>query len=120
MDIVKTRFTEGVWEGLLSGSAEAPRLALRHAGRDLPPPKVVKAAEGDDAWAVFVDLPASVMGDGVQTVTIVDEASGETLDAIHVLAGEALDDDLRAEVQLLREELDMLKRAFRRHCVETA
>jgi hypothetical protein len=26
---------------------------------------------------------------------------------------------LRAEVDLLRAELDMLKRAFRRHCVET-
>jgi hypothetical protein len=32
----------------------------------------------------------------------------------------AMEDDLRAEVDLLRAELDMLKRAFRRHCVETA
>jgi hypothetical protein len=31
-----------------------------------------------------------------------------------------MEDDLRAEVDLLRAELDMLKRAFRRHCLETA
>jgi len=31
----------------------------------------------------------------------------------------AMEDDLRAEVDLLRAELDMLKRAFRRHCLET-
>jgi outer membrane protein assembly factor BamA len=37
-----------------------------------------------------------------------------------LIAGEALGDDIRVEVELLRDELDMLKRAFRRHCVETA
>jgi hypothetical protein len=30
-----------------------------------------------------------------------------------------LDEDIRAEVDLLRAELDLLKRAFRRHCSET-
>ena len=35
------------------------------------------------------------------------------------LAGEALAHDIRAEIDLLRAELDMLKRAFRRHCLET-
>ncbi len=29
-------------------------------------------------------------------------------------------DEPTAEVDLLRSELDMLKRAFRRHCLETA
>ena len=36
-----------------------------------------------------------------------------------LMAGDAVADDLRAEVELLRAELDMLKRAFRRHCLET-
>jgi hypothetical protein len=31
-----------------------------------------------------------------------------------------LEEDIRAEVSLLRAELDLLKRAFRRHCAETA
>ena len=37
-----------------------------------------------------------------------------------MITGVAMEDDLRAEVDLLRAELDMLKRAFRRHCLETA
>ena len=43
----------------------------------------------------------------------------EVLGSFTLIAGEALGDDLRAEVSLLRAELDMLKRAFRRHCLET-
>ena len=36
-----------------------------------------------------------------------------------LVAGDALAYDLRTEIALLREELDLLKRAFRRHCLET-
>jgi hypothetical protein len=41
------------------------------------------------------------------------------LEKFTLIAGDVLGDDIRAEVDLLRAELDMLKRAFRRHCVET-
>ena len=34
-------------------------------------------------------------------------------------AGVAMEDDLRAEVDLQRTKLDLLKRAFRRHCLGT-
>ena len=36
-----------------------------------------------------------------------------------IVTGVAMEDDVRAEIDLLRAELDMLKRAFRRHCLET-
>ena len=41
------------------------------------------------------------------------------LDSFALMSGDALSYDIRAEMTLLREELDMLKRAFRRHCLET-
>jgi hypothetical protein len=44
----------------------------------------------------------------------------ETLAHFTIITGVAMEDDMRAEVDLLRQELDMLKRAFRRHCLETA
>jgi hypothetical protein len=56
----------------------------------------------------------------VQVFLINDAATGETLDSFTIITGEPLEDDIRAEVELLRAELDMLKRAFRRHCVETS
>jgi len=48
-----------------------------------------------------------------------DGKTGGKLGSFTVIAGEALGDDIRAEMDLLRAELDMLKRAFRRHCLET-
>ncbi len=47
-----------------------------------------------------------------------DTQTDETLDSFAIVAGEPLDDALHAEVILLRAELDMRKRAFRRHCLE--
>ena len=43
----------------------------------------------------------------------------DVLDRITLMAGSALDEDVRGEIALLRDELEMLKRAFRRHCAET-
>ena len=45
---------------------------------------------------------------------------GTVLDRITLMAGAALDEDIRAEIALLRDELELLKSAFRRHCAETA
>ena len=50
---------------------------------------------------------------------IIDADANVKLGDFTLIAGEPLADDLRAEVELLRAELDMLKRAFRRHCLET-
>ena len=64
-------------------------------------------------------IPAEVIADGVQTFLISDTTTGERIGDFALMSGDALSYDIRAEVTLLREELDMLKRAFRRHCLET-
>ena len=64
--------------------------------------------------------PRALISDGLQSFVISNPDTGETLESFAILAGDALADDIRAEIGLLRAELDMLKRAFRRHCAETA
>jgi hypothetical protein len=59
-----------------------------------------------------------ILNDGVQTFVI--QNAGQTLGSFSIVSGRPLDHDLRSEIDLLRAELDLLKRAFRRHCVETA
>lgn len=117
--LTKTRLQAGIWEGVLAGEAAGspPPLLARHLDRPLDGLTVVP---GDGVWIVRLPIPAEVIADGVQTVVIVDATTGETLESVALIAGDALADDIRAEVDLLRAELDMLKRAFRRHCVETA
>lgn len=120
--LVKTRLFEGVWEGVLTmdgtGRSSQPAIRVTHQGR---PIDGVEVTENRDQgfWILRVPVPAALISDGVQTFLITEEATGETLDSFAILAGEALGDDIRAEMELLRAELDMLKRAFRRHCLET-
>lgn len=108
------RLSRGVWEGVLEGEGP-PRLVATHDGREVP--GVTVAAEGG-AWVVRVPVPPEAVGDGVHTVVVRDEGTGETLASFALVAGEALAPDLRAEIDLLRAELDLLKSAFRRHCRE--
>lgn len=114
--LVSARLAGGTWEGVLRGGGEAPRVAASHEGRDVP--GVTVAAEGG-AWVVRVPVPPEAVADGVHTVVVRDAATGEAIASFALVAGEALAGDLRAEIGLLRAELDLLKRAFRRHCVET-
>ena len=119
--VTKTVLSAGVWHGQAvrsDGGDLPPKLEAWHreapiGGLEVAPSKV------DGTWDVRLTLPPEIVSDGVQTVLIRDEETGETAETVTLLAGEALAEDLRAEVDLLRAELDMLKRAFRRHCVET-
>ena len=115
--LTKTRIRAGYWEGVLTGvtgvhDIEVMLLGSAIAGVTLTPLP-------DAAWAVRVPVPPDVLSDGVQTF-LIGLKGGETLAHFTIITGVAMEDDLRAEVDLLRAELDMLKRAFRRHCVETA
>ena len=117
--LTKLRFSGGVWTGRLTGaSGDAPVLDLLHEAERLAEPRVTPDGEG--AWLVEVDIPADRLSEGVQTFVIATALDQATLATIPFVCGAPLADDIRAEVNLLRDELDMLKRAFRRHCVETA
>lgn len=109
----------GRWTGVLSGAAPeltAPVIDLKLRGAIVGQAEVTETRPG--AWAVSVALPGDALSDGVQTFMLVDRDTDMALASFAVSLGEALDQDLRAEMDLLREELDLLKRAFRRHCTE--
>lgn len=120
--VTKTRIHAGIWEGLIV-AAEAdgtePNIAVTHLEKPLTGFAVSKNTV-PGRWALRIAIPPELLSDGVQVFVISDKASGEKLDSFTIVTGEPLEDDIRAEVELLRAELDMLKRAFRRHCLETA
>ncbi|MBA84388.1 hypothetical protein ACSSNL_06080 [Thalassobius sp. S69A] len=121
LKLTKTRLFEGVWEGFLTSSSMdnlQPQLEVTHLNEPVLGLEITEDRENGH-WVVRVPVPLETLSDGIQTFLIRDKRDGDVLESFSVLAGEALGDDLRAEVSLLREELDMLKRAFRRHCVET-
>ncbi|MEO3414364.1 hypothetical protein AAFO92_06905 [Roseovarius sp. CAU 1744] len=121
LTLTKTRLFEGVWEGVLTYEGEGnyqPEIEVTHLQKPVAGVEVSEKPEGN-LWVVRVPIPAEIIADGVQTFVICDKRDGEMLDSFALMSGDALSYDIRAEVTLLREELDMLKRAFRRHCLET-
>jgi hypothetical protein len=119
--LTKTRFQEGLWQGLLraeGGAVVPPDIMVTLRDKAVSGVTVTETQE-PGRWAVEVPVPMEAVGDGVQTFLIRDVNTDTVLDSFTLIAGEALADDIRAEVELLRAELDMLKRAFRRHCLET-
>ena len=99
-------------------NAPAPQIEVRVHDERVDGVTVTEM-ETPGQWAVTVPVPPEVLSDGVQVFLIRDRASDSLLNSFVVLAGEEVSDTVQAEILLLRAELDMLKRAFRRHCVET-
>jgi hypothetical protein len=125
-NLTKTQFREGIWEGVLTagaGQMDAPEIAVTLHDKPVHGVMVtelpLKEGARELGWLVQVPVPLEAVGDGVQTFLIVDAKVDVVLSSFTMIVGEVMGDDLRAEVDLLREELDMLKRAFRRHCLET-
>jgi hypothetical protein len=102
---------------VLTVVGEAPPIQALHQGRALEGVEVKPLPGKTGRHGVRVPIPAQLLTEGVQTVLL---QTGDTVLAqFSLIAGTPLDDDLRAEIGLLRAELDLLKRAFRRHCTET-
>jgi hypothetical protein len=118
MALEQTRIAGGVWEGILSAArGDAPVVEALHAGREVEGVEVLPIPGRTGRFAVRVPIPAWALNEGVQTFLL---RSGEvTLAQFTLVAGQPLDADLRAELSLLRAELDLLKRAFQRHCRES-
>lgn len=117
--LVKTRLKAGRYEGLLNAASLAPVVEAVHHDRVIGLPEITPMEGHPGHFLLGFDIPPEVLCDGVQTIQLRSSEDGEVLDRITILTGEPLEDDIRAEVEFLREELDLLKRSFRRHCVET-
>ena len=118
--LTKTRIRAGVWEGILTGVVGEPKLEALHLERSVPGLTVQPADGQSGAWALRLPIPVELLSEGVQTFLIREVGAADVLGHFTMITGVAMEDDVRAEIDLLRAELDMLKRAFRRHCLETA
>lgn len=117
--LTKTRLQDGVWEGVLKREDTDAMPSLRVTYLEQTLSDVQSEKISDYELALRIEIPAAVINDGIQTILVINDQTGDTLGTIPLIAGDALSADLTAEIGLLRAELDMLKRAFRRHCVET-
>lgn len=113
-----TSLRAGVWEGVLTAGQGMPQLEISHLGQPVAGLRVTPDAEQAGQFIARLAIPAELLNDGVQSFVVSDGVTGEVLDRFSIVMGHPLDHDLRVEIDLIRAELDMLKRAFRRHCSE--
>ena len=98
--------------------ADAPDLALQYLGEDLPDAHLVHLS--DDKWRLEVPILSNLLSDGVHTLLLVGDQGTDLLHSHVIASGTALSQDMRAELALMRAELDLLKRAFRRKLPKTS
>ncbi|MDA5092641.1 hypothetical protein O2N63_00870 [Aliiroseovarius sp. KMU-50] len=121
MTLTKARIHAGVWEGVLDvGSMlDLPDLEVSHLAKPIGGMTIEEDPDHRGNYLVRVPIPVEVLNDGVQTFVISDTETGDRLAHFSIVTGQPVGDDIVAEMDLLRAELDMLKRAFRKHCLET-
>ena len=117
LTIGQSRILGGKWEAVVTGASTPPNIAVRILGEELPN---VNVREADGGYRVSCAIPSDYISDGIQTFLVIDAETDETIGDFVLVCGDVMEEDIRAEVAQLRAELDLLKRAFRRHCVETA
>jgi len=121
LTVTKTRMRNGVWEGIVTGNGDKgarPDIRVSHLDASVAGVTLTEELEKGH-WILRIPIPTEAITDGVQTFVVYDSGDQSKLADFTLIAGEAVADDMRAELELLRAELDMLKRAFRRHCLET-
>lgn len=111
----------GIWQGIWHDDRAPKRVSLVHLGERVGGAELVPLRAA--SWRVSARLPADLLTEGVTTMMLVaDSGSGEApiaadaerLAALPIIAGTVLDEDLRAEITLMRAEMDLLKREIRR------
>ena len=110
--VTASALERGVWTLRLEGGVRPPKIEVSHAHRAVPD---IRTETDGDALIVTAELPREVLSDGLQSIHVVDSANGTTLASLHVAAGRTVSRDMAAELSLLRDELELLKKAFRRH-----
>ena len=122
LEITQIKFSQGVWQGLISGAAPGTdHLPKFDVTLHEEPVDTVQVIRRQDTYELHlqITIPPSAVGSGVHSFVITEHQSLDVLARFTLIGGDLAEQDLRAVIDLLRADLELLKRAFRRHCVET-
>lgn len=119
LKLERTGLKAGRYSARLTVQGQVPVLEFVHQEKVVATAQTSPIDGAADMYDVTAEMPVQVLGDGVQVLALRSAVDGTVLDRLTFLMGDALEGDFRAELALLREEVELLKSAFRRHCVET-
>lgn len=116
--LIRLRISQGRYQALVEDLPDGAVIEGWQGARRLGQLSVEPAA-GQRGHVATLDLPASVIGQEVAIIEIRLSQGQVVLDRFAICTSEQSESEMRAEIALLRAEIDLLKSAFRRHCHET-
>lgn len=111
----------GIWQGTLRRETPPDRLLLVHMGNRVGEARAT--AQEDGSWRIAAAIPAEKLSEGVQTFILIEDQGRDNeppqpgapqLASLSLVAGAVLEQDLLAELNLMRSELDLVKKELRR------
>ncbi|MTH66266.1 hypothetical protein [Paracoccus shanxieyensis] len=111
----------GIWQGILRRDTPPGRVLLVHMGSRVADARAT--AQDDGSYRIAAAIPSDKLSDGVQTFILLEDGGQDNaqpqpgalhLASLSIVAGEPLDEDMRAEMDLIRSELDLVKKELRR------
>jgi hypothetical protein len=116
MKLTHTSVKDGIWTAILSDVRGEGEPALDVRLNDTRLSEVTLRALGDVSgnWEVQVSLPAGAMSESGGLISVADPATSSVIGMLQVTTGAPADEDLRAEVTRLRQEMELVKDVLRR------
>lgn len=112
--MVRSRLRDGIWEAEFKDAGMELTVSLNGAPLD---DVVVKRVDAR-VVSVSVPIPADRLSEGVHSFNVCGP-DDLRIGGFTIAAGDVVANDLLSELELVKAELDLLKKAFRRHLRET-
>lgn len=112
ISVLQSQIADGVWSVVLGEQSARPDVSCTYLGQIVQGLDVSQTDDGH--WVANCPIPSAALSDGVHSLCLHSQDGLEPICDVTLVFGNALANDIRAEVNLLRDEVDLLKRALRR------
>jgi hypothetical protein len=116
MKLTHTHVQAGVWTAILTEvrGTETPEVEVRLADERLSDVTLRPLGDAGGRFELQVRIPPGALTEDGGLISVVDPATSSVIGMVQVSIGTPPDDDLRAEVTRLRQEMELVKDVLRR------
>lgn len=115
MKLTHTSVRGGVWTAILTAKGpDAPSVEVRLGDERLSDVTVNPLDDAGGRFELQVRIPPGALSEDGGLISVADPATGAVIGMLQVSVGTPPDDDLRAEVTRLRQEMELVKDVLRR------
>lgn len=112
MTLTKLQIKNGTYFGTLACTSKPPEIHLMNGAKSVAVANLKKSKKNH--YTLEIQIPAEVLDEGNQILTIINKDTKEVLDHIAIATGQAREENLSLRLAHLEAELDLLKSILRK------